>query len=91
LYDGEVECAISPVWVTFFAASKCCNAPSLNPGVAMKKIVLTFGLIAGAIMSVMMLVNTLFIDQIGFDKGVIIGYTTMVLAFLMVFFRIAIM
>ena len=54
----------------------------------MRKIVLTFGLIAGAILSVMMLITQVFMDQIGFDKGEIIGYTTMVLAFLMVFFGV---
>ena len=54
----------------------------------MRKIVLTFGLIAGAILSVMMLVTLPFQDQIGFDKGAIIGYTTMVLAFLMVYFGV---
>lgn len=54
----------------------------------MRKIVLTFGLIAGAILSAMMLVTIPFQDQIGFDKGAIIGYTTMVLAFLMVFFGV---
>lgn len=51
----------------------------------MQRIVLTFGLIAGAILSVMMLLTIAFHDQIGFDKGYIIGYTTMVLAFLMIF------
>lgn len=54
----------------------------------MRKIVLTFGLIAGAILSVMMLITLPFQDQIGFDKGAIVGYTTMVLAFLMVFFGV---
>lgn len=54
----------------------------------MRKIVLTFGLIAGAILSAMMLITLLFQEQIGFDKGAIIGYTTMVLAFLMVFFGV---
>ena len=54
----------------------------------MRKIVLTFGLIAGAILSVMMLVTIPFHDQIGFDKGAIIGYSTMVLAFMMVFFGV---
>jgi hypothetical protein len=54
----------------------------------MKKTVLTFGLIAGAILSAMMLLTLPFHDQIGFDKGYIIGYTTMVLAFLMVFFGV---
>ncbi len=54
----------------------------------MRKIVLTFGLIAGAILSAMMLVTLPFQDQIGFDKGAVIGYTTMVLAFMMVFFGV---
>jgi hypothetical protein len=54
----------------------------------MRKIVLTFGLIAGAILSVMMLLTMPFHDQIGFDKGMIIGYTSMVLAFLMIFFGV---
>jgi len=49
----------------------------------MRKIVLTFGLIAGAIMSAMMFMTLPF--EIG---GYIIGYTTMVLAFLMVFFGV---
>jgi uncharacterized membrane protein (DUF485 family) len=51
----------------------------------MRKIVLTFGLIAGGILSAMMLLTLPFMDDIGFDKGEVIGYTTMVLAFLMVF------
>lgn len=51
----------------------------------MRRIVLTFGLIAGGVMSGMMLITLPFHDEIGFDKGAIIGYTTMVLAFLMVF------
>jgi Protein of unknown function (DUF4199) len=54
----------------------------------MKKIVLTFGLIAGAMLSAMMLMTLPFLDRIGFDKGEIIGYTTMVLAFLMVYFGV---
>jgi hypothetical protein len=54
----------------------------------MRKIVLTFGLIAGAILSVMMLITLPFHDEIGFDKSAIVGYTTMVLAFLMVFFGV---
>ena len=54
----------------------------------MRKIVLTFGLIAGAILSVMMLITLPFHDEIGFDKSYIVGYTTMVLAFLMVFFGV---
>lgn len=56
----------------------------------MKKIVWTFGLIAGAILSVMMLLTMPFVfsDRIGFEGGMIIGYTTMVLAFLLVFFGV---
>jgi Protein of unknown function (DUF4199) len=54
----------------------------------MKKIVLTFGLIGGAIMAALMFATLPFVDKIGFDKGEIIGYTTMILAFMMVFFGI---
>jgi hypothetical protein len=54
----------------------------------MKKTVLTFGLISGAIMVVMMFATLPFMDKIGFDKGAIIGYTTMILAFMLVFFGI---
>ena len=54
----------------------------------MKKTVLTFGLISGVIMSVLMAVIVPFHDQIGFDRGFIVGYTTMLMAFLLVFFGI---
>ena len=54
----------------------------------MKRTVLTFGLISGAILGVMMLITTVLMKDIGFDKGEVIGYTTMVLAFLMIFFGI---
>ena len=54
----------------------------------MKKTVWTFGLIAGAILSAMMVLNHIFMDEIGFDRAEIIGYTTMVVAFLLVFFGI---
>ena len=54
----------------------------------MKKTVLTFGLISGAVLSAMMLLTLPFIEKIGFNHGMVIGYTTMVLAFLLVFFGI---
>ena len=54
----------------------------------MRKIVLTFGLIAGGIMAAMLCLAMMFQDQIGFDRGAIVGYTSMVLAFLMVFFGV---
>ena len=54
----------------------------------MKKIVLTFGLIGGVIISGLMLATVPFAKQIGFDKAQFVGYTVMVLSFLMVFFGI---
>ena len=47
----------------------------------MKKIVLTFGLISGVIMSVLMAATLPFADRIGFDNSLVVGYTIMVLAF----------
>ncbi len=54
----------------------------------MKKTVLTFGLIAGAIVSGMLLITIPFQDAIGFDRGEIIGYTSMVVAFLLIYFGV---
>ncbi|HEY6251541.1 MAG TPA: DUF4199 domain-containing protein [Candidatus Angelobacter sp.] len=54
----------------------------------MKKTIITFGLISGAIVSVLMAATIPFADRIGFDKAEILGYTTIVLAFLLVFFGI---
>jgi Protein of unknown function (DUF4199) len=54
----------------------------------MKKTVLTFGLISGVVSSVLMLATVPFMDRIGFDKGMFVGYTAMVLSFLLVFFGI---
>jgi hypothetical protein len=53
-----------------------------------KKTVITFGLISGVISSGLMLFNTAFADRIGFDKAEILGYTVLVLSFLVVFFGI---
>ena len=54
----------------------------------MKKIVLTFGLFAGAVLSGTMLATLPFHDAIGNDGGLLIGYTTMVLAFLLIYFGV---
>jgi hypothetical protein len=54
----------------------------------MKKIVLTYGLIGGGILAAMMAITFPFHEQIGFDRGVYVGYTSMVLAFLMVYFGV---
>jgi hypothetical protein len=56
--------------------------------ISMKKIVLTFGLLAGAVLSVMMLLTIPFLDRVGFSRAEVIGYTTIVAAFLLVFFGI---
>lgn len=52
----------------------------------MKKTVLTFGLISGAISSLLMVSTMPFADKIG--HSYVIGYTTIVLSFLLVFFGI---
>ena len=53
----------------------------------MKRTVLTFGLIADAIRSLEMIIGLPFIEEIG-SLGLVVGYTTMVVAFLMVYFGI---
>lgn len=54
----------------------------------MKKTVLTFGIISGVVIAVLMSITTVFADRIGFDRAVIVGYTSMLVAFLLVFFGI---
>jgi amino acid transporter len=51
----------------------------------MRKIVVTFGLIAGAIMSAMMLVLVPFEGDFWMEYGAYFGYTGMVMAFLLVY------
>ena len=50
----------------------------------MRKTVLTFGVISGLISAVMMLATVPFMHKISSDKGLIVGYTTIVLAGLLV-------
>lgn len=55
----------------------------------MKKTVLTFGLISGAVSSLLMMLLMLFlVDKIGFDKAIIVGYTSIVVSLLLVPFGI---
>ncbi len=54
----------------------------------MKRTVLIFGLIGGLMMAAMMFGTLPFLEKIGFAKGLIVGYTTMIIAFMMVFFGI---
>jgi hypothetical protein len=61
---------------------------SVRRNESMKKIVLTFGLISGGMMALMMFGTLLFVNRFGFDKGEIVGYTGIVLAFLLIFFGI---
>jgi hypothetical protein len=54
----------------------------------MKKIVLTFGLISGGILVLMMFATIPLMNRGSFGKLEIIGYSTMVASFLMIFFGI---
>jgi hypothetical protein len=54
----------------------------------MKKIVLTFGLIAGGIISVLMDASLLLADKIGSGHSMVLGYTIMVASFLLIYFGI---
>src|ERR1700730_3657933 len=54
----------------------------------MKKTIITFGLISGVVSSLMMAATVPFAGRISFDKGLIVGYTSIVLSFLLVFFGI---
>jgi len=54
----------------------------------MKKTILTFGLISGAVSAGLMIASLLFSDRIGMDHSLFLGYTILVLSFLMVYFGI---
>ena len=54
----------------------------------MKKTVLTFGLIAGFIISILMDSSLLLAKKIGSGHGMILGYTIMVASFLLIYFGI---
>src|SRR5271163_4764811 len=54
----------------------------------MKKTVLTFGLIAGVIVSVLMGGSLLIADKLGSYHSMLLGYTIMVASFLLVYFGI---
>jgi len=54
----------------------------------MKKSVLTFGLIAGVMISVLMGVSLLLANKIGSGHSMVLGYTMMVASFLLIYFGI---
>ena len=54
----------------------------------MKRIVLTFGLIAGVIISVLMDGSLLLANKIGSGHSMVLGYTIMVASFLLIYFGI---
>ena len=85
--------AKSPVQVTRNRSSNQYSAAEftatrVGAHIKMKKTVLTFGLISGAILSIMMAVTVPFEHKIGYDHALIVGYTTMVVSFLLIFFGI---
>jgi hypothetical protein len=56
---------------------------------SMKNTVVKYGLMSGALISVMMMLTIPFHDRIGFGtSGLVVGYTTMVLAFLLIYFGV---
>jgi hypothetical protein len=54
----------------------------------MKKTVIIFGLISGAVSSVLMAATIPMANRIGFDRAEWLGYTTIVLSMLLVFFGV---
>jgi hypothetical protein len=54
----------------------------------MKKTVWTFGLISGALVSAMMAATLPFQGENGLDHSLVVGYATMVLSFLLIYFGV---
>jgi hypothetical protein len=54
----------------------------------MKKTVLTFGLISGAISAAAMIATLPFLEKLSGNKGYVVGYTIIILSALMVFFGV---
>jgi hypothetical protein len=54
----------------------------------MKKVVLTFGVLSGIVVAILMSINTVFAEQIGFDRAMVAGYTVIVISMLFVYFGV---
>jgi len=59
----------------------------MRPAPSMKKIILTFGLVSGVVMSAMMVLTLPFQERIG-DAGLVVGYATMLAASLAIYFGV---
>ena len=55
---------------------------------SMKRTILTWGLISGGLLGGLMLLSIPLVEKIGFERSEILGYATMILAALMVFFGV---
>ena len=51
-------------------------------------VALTFGLLSGVLAATLMTANMALVERIGFDRGLYIGYTVIVISFLFVYFGI---
>jgi F0F1-type ATP synthase assembly protein I len=54
----------------------------------MKRVVLTFGFLSGGLSALMMFGTLPFLETIGYNRGLIVGYTAIVISFLFVYFGI---
>jgi len=54
----------------------------------MMKVVITFGVLSGVVVAVLMSTTTVFAERIGFDRAVFVGYTTILISLLFVYFGI---
>jgi len=54
----------------------------------MKNTVLKFGVYSGVVSATLMFLTTFFVESIGFDRGVYVGYTAILISFLFVYFGV---
>jgi len=54
----------------------------------MKKVVLVYGLLSGAVAAALMLITLQFVDRLRGPKGVVVGFTGIILSGLLIFFGI---
>jgi hypothetical protein len=54
----------------------------------MKKVVLTFGLLSGAVATALVFMTLPFAERIGFDYSIVVGYTVIVISMLFVYFGV---